>query len=146
MGCHFLLHNIINLLLLISHLSRVQLFCDNTEKRQNLTCLKSVKPFSVWSREEPVFLSSVCVCSVICNLRSPMDCSPPGSSAHGIFQARILEWVAISSSMGSSQPGDGTHGSYISRHILYPHHGQDLINCGLFLLMTVPTASRNPPA
>ena len=38
----------------------------------------------------------------------PMDCSPPGSSAHGILQARILEWVAISSSRGSSQPRDLT--------------------------------------
>ena len=28
-------------------------------------------------------------------LRNPMDCSPPGSSAHGIFQARVLEWGAI---------------------------------------------------
>ena len=28
-------------------------------------------------------------------LRDPMDCSPPGSSIHGIFQARVLEWVAI---------------------------------------------------
>ena len=36
----------------------------------------------------------------------PMDCSPPGSSVHGISQARILEWVAISSSRGSSQPRD----------------------------------------
>ena len=34
---------------------------------------------------------------------NPMDCSPPGSSVHGIFQARILEWVAISFSRGSSQ-------------------------------------------
>ena len=33
-----------------------------------------------------------------------MDCSPPGSSVHGILQARILEWVAVSSSRGSSQP------------------------------------------
>ena len=32
----------------------------------------------------------------------PMDCSPPGSSVHGIFQARILEWVAMSFSRGSS--------------------------------------------
>ena len=32
--------------------------------------------------------------------------SPPGSSVHGIFQARILEWVAMSSSRGSSQPRD----------------------------------------
>ena len=34
-----------------------------------------------------------------------MDCSPPGSSIHGIFQASILEWVAIFSTRGSSQPG-----------------------------------------
>ena len=34
-----------------------------------------------------------------------MDCSSPGFSAHGIFQARIMEWVAISSSRGSSDPG-----------------------------------------
>ena len=39
-------------------------------------------------------------CLTLCN---PMDCSPPGSSVHGIFQARILEWVDISSSRGSSQ-------------------------------------------
>ena len=38
----------------------------------------------------------------------PMDVSPPGSSVHGIFQSRILEWVAISSSRGSSQPRDQT--------------------------------------
>ena len=37
----------------------------------------------------------------------PMDYSPPGSAVHGILQARILEWVAISLSMGSSQPRDG---------------------------------------
>ena len=35
-------------------------------------------------------------------LGDPMDCSPPGSSIHGIFQARVLEWVAISFSRGSS--------------------------------------------
>ena len=38
----------------------------------------------------------------------PMDCSPQGSSIHGILQARILEWVAISFSRGSSQPKDWT--------------------------------------
>jgi len=37
-----------------------------------------------------------------------MDCSPPDSSVHGILQARILEWVAISSSREFSQPRDGT--------------------------------------
>ena len=39
-------------------------------------------------------------------LFDPMDCSPPGSSVHGILQARILEWVAISISRGSSQLRD----------------------------------------
>ena len=38
----------------------------------------------------------------------PMDCSLPGSSVHGILQPRILEWVAVSFSRGSSQPRDQT--------------------------------------
>ena len=41
-------------------------------------------------------------------LCDPMDCNPPGSSVHEIFQARVLEWVAISFSRGSSQPRDQT--------------------------------------
>ena len=36
----------------------------------------------------------------------PMDCSPPGPPVHGISQTRIVEWVAISPSRGSSQPRD----------------------------------------
>ena len=40
-------------------------------------------------------------------LCAPMDCSPPGgSSVHRVLQARVLEWVAISYSRGSSQPRD----------------------------------------
>ena len=55
-------------------------------------------------------LSSVWLCN-------PMNCSLPGSSVHGILQARILEWVAISFSRGSSQPRDRTQVSRIgSRH------------------------------
>ena len=49
----------------------------------------------------------ICVCAqvhpTLCN---PMDSSLPGSSVQGIFQTRILEWVSISSSRGSSQPKD----------------------------------------
>ena len=41
-------------------------------------------------------------------LATPMDCSPPGSSVHGIFQARILEWISISFSRGSFQPRNWT--------------------------------------
>jgi len=43
-----------------------------------------------------------------------MDYSPPGSSVHGISQARILEWVAISFSKGSPQPRVPTHDSHIA--------------------------------
>ena len=63
----------------------------------------------------PQSLSRVQLCEL-------MDCSLPGSSVHGIFQARILEWVAISSSKGSCWPKDQTHISLVScigRWILY---------------------------
>ena len=59
----------------------------------------------------------VCVCVLIyvqlCDL---MNFNPPGSSVHGISQARILEWVAISSSRGFSPPRDQTHISCIFVH------------------------------
>ena len=45
-------------------------------------------------------------CLTLCD---PMDSSPPGSSVHGILQARILEWVTISFSRGSSWPREQTH-------------------------------------
>ena len=69
-----------------------------------------------------VLITQSCVlvaqlCPTLCH---PMDCSPPGSSVHGIFQARILEWVVISFSKGSSWPMDRTHVSCIGRQIL--HH------------------------
>ena len=51
-------------------------------------------------------------------LRNPVNYSPPGSSVHGISQARILEWVAISFSRGSSQAGDQTRVSHIAGRYL----------------------------
>ena len=52
----------------------------------------------------------VCVCAQSCpTLCNPMDCSPPDFSVLGIFQARILEWVAISFSRGFSRLRDQTH-------------------------------------
>ena len=52
----------------------------------------------------------MCSVSKSClTLYNPMDCGPPGSSVHRISQARILEWVAISFSRGSSWPRDQTH-------------------------------------
>ena len=55
-------------------------------------------------------------------LWDPVDCSPPGSSVHGILQARILEWVAMPSSRGSSQPRDGTLGLLHCKDMLYQRH------------------------
>ena len=55
-------------------------------------------------------------------LWEPMDCSLPGSSLHGIFQARIPDWVVTPSSKGSCQPSNRTHVSYVSciaRWVLY---------------------------
>ena len=92
---------------------------------------------SLWRREESDTTGSlsnnnktnyyllVDVCAVIqscLTLCNPMDCSPPGSSVHGISQARILEQVAVSSSRGSFWPRDWTHVSCVScigRQILY---------------------------
>ena len=50
------------------------------------------------------------LCPTLCD---PMDCSLPGSSVHGIFQAIVLEWISISFSRGSSQPRDQTQVSHI---------------------------------
>ena len=63
-----------------------------------------------------------CCCSVVqlcLTLCDPMDCSPPGSSVHGILQARILEWVATSFSRGSFWLRDQTRVSCIDQQILY---------------------------
>ena len=62
-----------------------------------------------WSESEFAQL-----CPTLCD---PMDSSLPGSSVHGIFQARVLEWVTISFSRGSSWPKDWTQVSCIAgRH------------------------------
>ena len=67
----------------------------------------------------------VCVCAQSCaTLCDPMDYSLPGSSVHGILQARVLEWVAIPFSRGSSQPRDGTHISWVPLHLLHLLHWQ----------------------
>ena len=65
-----------------------------------------------WNKESEVAQSCLTLCD-------PMDCSLPSSSVHGIVQARILEWVAISFSRGSSWPTDGTCISCIDGWILY---------------------------
>ena len=64
-----------------------------------------------------IYFAYCCCCLVTqscLTLCDPMDCSPPGFSVHGIVQARILEWVAILFSRGSSPPRDWTCISCIS--------------------------------
>ena len=56
------------------------------------------------------------LCSTLCD---PMDCNPPGSSVHGILQARILGWVAMPFSRGSFQLRDQIQVSWIGKQILY---------------------------
>ena len=62
-----------------------------------------------YNQKKIYYLNCVCVCSV-----GPIDCSPLGSSVHGIFQSRILEWIATSCSRESSHLRDETHVSCIS--------------------------------
>ena len=82
---------------------------------------------------DEVSRSLVCICSVaqscltVCD---PSDCSPPGSSVHGIVQARIQEWAAISSSRGSSPLKDWTGvscSSCIGRWMLNQSHWESPI-------------------
>ena len=85
---------------------------------------QSTSFFFLFFFSQAVYMGSYCcVCAQSClTLWDPMDCSPSDSSAHGILQARILEWVAIFSSRGSSQSRDPIHVSCIScigRWILY---------------------------
>ena len=74
-------------------------------------------------RKEIVLTICTLACSVtqLClTLWNPMDCSLPGSSVHGISQARVLEWVAISFSRGSSRPRNPTRVSHIAaRHFTF---------------------------
>ena len=67
--------------------------------------------------------SPCCLVSKLCpTLCNPMDHSPPGSSVHRISQARILEWVAISSFVGSSPPRDLTRISCLAGNSLSLNH------------------------
>ena len=74
--------------------------------------LEDLSRYKEWVQGKPLPTFAVCHVllkqkwkwsrSVVSNSFRPMDCSPPGSSIHGIFRARVLEWGAISFSRGSS--------------------------------------------
>ena len=77
---------------------------------------------AIWMDLEGIMLSEVSEMWVSRWVRSnscdPIDCSPPGSSVHWIFQARLVEWVAISFFRGSSQPRDWTWASCFAGRFL----------------------------
>ena len=103
--------NVLLLLLLLSHFSCVRL-CVTPE-----TAAHQAPPSLGFSRQEhwsglpfpsPVHETESEVTQSCPTPSDPMDCSPPGSSVHGIFQARVLEWVAIAFSL-SILTRDQTH-------------------------------------
>ena len=95
----------------------------------SLPCLFSPRPCFTGSGQgacptlmhcaDPFHLRVVDSRSVMSDSCDPMDCSPPGSSVYGIFQARILEWVVIASSKVPSQVRDHTLISCTGKRILY---------------------------
>ena len=83
--------------------------CD--KERQiihDIVYMQILKKWYKWWRVK-VLVTQSCL-----TLRDPMDCSPPGSSVYGILQARILEWVAMPFSRGSSWPRNWTQVSWIA--------------------------------
>ena len=82
------------------------------------SCLSWYLVLILWMKYLLRFLGILCAqsCPTLC---IPLDCSPLSSSVHGIFQARVLEQVAISYSKASLQPRDQTWVSYTGRQILY---------------------------
>ena len=81
----------------------------HSQRKTLLLGLPSVSPFRSLMKVKESEVTQLC--PTLCD---PMDYSLPGSSVHGIFQARVLEWVAISFSRGCSQPRDWTWVSHIA--------------------------------
>ena len=75
----------------------------------------SKKPSAEWAKEVRHLILLLLIdtqsCPTVCD---PVDCSPPGSSVHGILQARMLEWVAVPFCRGSSRPRDWTRACCIA--------------------------------
>ena len=92
----------------------------NGEYKSDPSCSQAGIPSAVQAASGYCHCLVTQSCLTLCH---PMNCSPPGSSVHGVSKARILEQVAISFSRGSSPPRDQTHGSCqvscVGRQILY---------------------------
>ena len=85
---------------------------EHLKTAKNLSAVRETWVQSL-SWEDPLEKGMATHSTILAWRLDPMDCSLPGSSVHGILQARILEWVAISFARGSSQPWDQTRVSRI---------------------------------
>ena len=81
-----------------------QLLNHWTTRQVPIKCILSVEFDEFWSMDAPMCMFAAQSWLTLCN---PKDCSPPGSSVYVISHARILEWVGIPFSRGSSWPRDG---------------------------------------
>ena len=97
------------LIFTLEHLHNTFFFVVQNYHPQLLPLLKNTLAFRTWNnkqtKREYVHAKSLQSFLTLCD---PMDGSPPSSSVHGILQARILEWVAMPFSRGSSRPRDET--------------------------------------
>ena len=87
-----------------------------------------------WLHVHRALESVMVIAQLLCHVQlfcRPIDCSLPGSSVHGIFQARTLERATISFSRGSSRPRNQAHISCIGRQILYHHTSKEAPTPGI---------------
>ena len=123
-------HQVLN----ITYKSEIILDPENSENKQGL-CGGGKR------KNKQQYLSPFCLLSRLVGSDSfvtPWNCSPPGSSVHGISQAIILEGIAISFSKGSTLPRDWAHVSCIGRQILYHWATRETHRCvGIYVNMWI---------
>ena len=100
---------------------------DVIREESKIRCCQEQYWIGAWNVRSIVNSEVAQSCPTLCD---PMDCSLPGSSVHGIFQAIVLEWIAISFSRGSSQSRDQTRVSRIVNRHFTVCATRDVLNQG----------------
>ena len=110
----------------------------------SVRCYQHHSPDGTWLLRLNLHGHIYCCCCVLSHVwlfANPWT-SPPGFSVHGIFHAGILEWVAISSSRGSSQPRDRTLISCVSCSGKRYHHPKSTLYCGFTVVVYLMSLDR----